>query len=425
MTEREDGLLGDITVLHVEDDSIIRFHLEAILGKRVKELISVEDGETGLEEFRRLQPDVVISDIRLPGMSGLEMIEAIREEDPEAPVIVTSAYSDVEYMLKAIELGVDKYLVKPFEPSQVQRAVIRSARSVLAHRRIAEAHRYANFLLDINPNFIATFDGDEVEYINSTFLDFMGFSSLQTFILSGRTIADFVQEVDGHQDATRRERWHREVMKKPDGESIIRLNGGDGETERACLASHNRFDDTGKVVLVLTDITKLDNERKCLAVQAKTDYLTGLSNRLSILERLDEEMARANRYGQPLSLVMFDIDDFKRVNDVHGHVAGDEVLKALASGYREHLRENDMLARWGGEEFLLLLPGCDDAQAGRVADKLLRLLREEPVGPDGGITISFGVTGYLPGEKRETVLERVDQALHQAKSGGKDRLVAL
>ncbi|EPR43603.1 response regulator receiver modulated diguanylate cyclase with PAS/PAC sensor [Desulfovibrio sp. X2] len=418
-------LLCGVSILHVEDDSIIQFHMHTILGKLVRELHCAADGLEGLELYHRLKPDVVVSDIRLPRMNGLDMIAAIRETDPEVPVIVTSAYSDADYLLKAIELGVDKYLIKPFDHRQVIRAVSRAAESMARQREVNEANRFNRILLDINPGFIVVVDQGEVEYVNRTFLEFMGYSSLEEFILAGRGIEDFIENISGHHDRTRVSQWLHEIVAAQCQDVVVRLRGPQGEESRAYLATHNRFPDTDKYVIVLTDITPIDDERRSLASQASTDHLTGICNRLRFSEVLHQELNRARRYGIPFSLAMFDIDDFKRVNDAHGHEIGDRVLIELAQLVGLNIRANDVFARWGGEEFMLAVPGCDLEQTTHMAEKLLRLMHENPVGPENGITCSFGVTSYHHGESQEHLLRRVDEALYTAKRRGKNSVVAV
>ena len=155
---------------------------------------------------------------------------------------------------------------------------------------------------------------------------------------------------------------------------------------------------------------------------AATDGLTGASNRRRFQEMLGGEMARAQRYGSPLSLVMFDVDHFKAINDHHGHQTGDRVLVELAARVRDHLRVSDHLARWGGEEFMILLPQIDQDGALRLAEKLRRLIAATPLDRVGQVTASFGVTAYDPRESAETCLHRLDAALDAAKSAGRNRV---
>lgn len=162
--------------------------------------------------------------------------------------------------------------------------------------------------------------------------------------------------------------------------------------------------------------------------QAVTDALTGLANRRHFEERLVEEIERSRRSHQPAGLLMIDIDDFKQVNDVYGHMAGDQVLREVAEVLRETAREIDLAARYGGEELALILPGADLNGAGQVGERVRAAIEAREIdveGPDGtplGVTVSVGAAalGHGPEEARSLVAA-ADEALYRAKRLGKNR----
>lgn len=156
---------------------------------------------------------------------------------------------------------------------------------------------------------------------------------------------------------------------------------------------------------------------------ATTDPLTGISNRRTFEARLDAEIARSRRYGSALSVVMFDIDHFKAINDTHGHQVGDEVLVEICQRISCHLRRTDTLARWGGEEFMVLLPHCQDNEGNNLAEKLRNLIVSQPIGPVPTASASFGVTQLEEGEDRDHLLRRLDKAMYQAKALGRNQVV--
>lgn len=155
--------------------------------------------------------------------------------------------------------------------------------------------------------------------------------------------------------------------------------------------------------------------------EATHDALTGLWNRRSGIPRLEKELARAVRYATPLSVVIFDIDLFKDVNDNHGHAAGDAVLRDLAVLADQDLRETDMLARWGGEEFLLMLPGTNVTGARTRAERLRTRIADTTLGGEHRITISAGVAELERGMGVDDLLAAADRALYTAKENGRNR----
>lgn len=160
---------------------------------------------------------------------------------------------------------------------------------------------------------------------------------------------------------------------------------------------------------------------------ANTDVLTFLPNRRKIISSLQEEVIRSNRYGTPLSVSILDLDHFKRVNDTHGHTAGDEVLRSVAARLREHIRHPDMIGRYGGEEFLIVLPNSELQAAAEQASRLCQHIRNMRIDANQhvlSVTISIGIAQFrIKQETWEGFLHRADEALYQAKELGRDRWV--
>jgi diguanylate cyclase len=156
---------------------------------------------------------------------------------------------------------------------------------------------------------------------------------------------------------------------------------------------------------------------------ANNDGLTGLQNRRRTTERLETEVARSRRYGVPLSIALCDVDHFKQVNDRFGHNMGDEVLVRVAHQLQNTLREVDLVGRWGGEEFLVLLPDTDQAGAKVVGERLRAAIEALPSfqgGPEN-ITCSVGMAVFDANDSTSGFVDRADQALYRAKKGGRNR----
>ena len=157
---------------------------------------------------------------------------------------------------------------------------------------------------------------------------------------------------------------------------------------------------------------------------AQTDDLTGLPNRRSIVKLLDDEIARGRR-GTPCSVAMIDIDWFKRINDGYGHPAGDEVLRTLAITVFANIRANDQFGRFGGEEFLLLMPGTTRDEAGLIVERLRKMVAEldwHAFAIDMAVTISAGIATLAPDDSSDAILSRADRALYTAKAAGRNRI---
>ncbi|HEY1342966.1 MAG TPA: diguanylate cyclase [Bryobacteraceae bacterium] len=170
--------------------------------------------------------------------------------------------------------------------------------------------------------------------------------------------------------------------------------------------------------------------REALREQATKDFLTRIWNRSSILEILDRELARAAREERPVGIVLSDVDKFKSINDTHGHFAGDAVLTETARRMQSSIRAYDAIGRYGGEEFLIILPGCDEPCTFGQAERMRRYLRDDPMTLGETmitVTASFGCTSILPESSlsAEALIRTADEALYRAKADGRDRVVYL
>ena len=165
------------------------------------------------------------------------------------------------------------------------------------------------------------------------------------------------------------------------------------------------------------------DQRERLEHLATIDPLTGVGNRRSMDEELDVAVANAERTGLPYALVMLDLDHFKQINDVYGHAVGDDVLTELVALIQHHTRKSDQLFRYGGEEFVLLLPGVDGNGLQSVMKSLQQTLRKRLGYSGGTVTASFGVASLRRGERVADWLARADDALYRAKTSGRDRIV--
>jgi len=162
-----------------------------------------------------------------------------------------------------------------------------------------------------------------------------------------------------------------------------------------------------------------------LELMVRTDILTGLANRLEMLNQLEIEQKRSERHKKTFSLILGDLDFFKQVNDTYGHLAGDRVLRQVAAQLRDSLRTEDVCARWGGEEFMILLPETSLQQAVIVAEKLAAAVREKEITWEQHVirlSMSFGVGEFQAGSSIDAFTQRVDNALYAAKNAGRNRV---
>jgi diguanylate cyclase (GGDEF)-like protein len=177
----------------------------------------------------------------------------------------------------------------------------------------------------------------------------------------------------------------------------------------------------GNVKIFLQDIS-IKEANQQLYHQSNTDLLTGLYNRRKVLDDLALEINKANRYDLPLSVVIIDIDYFKSVNDTYGHNVGDSVLKEFSNYFKSHLRDTDMLGRWGGEEFIIVCTNTDSRSAFTFIDRLRINIEKHSFDPVDHIAFSAGISQYSKSDQIDDTIDRADKALYLAKSSGRNRV---
>lgn len=193
--------------------------------------------------------------------------------------------------------------------------------------------------------------------------------------------------------------------------------------ERTYLVKASKIPNDENVLVVCTDITDLHREIEKNEFLAEKDALTKVYNRYKFESMLNQEIQRSNRYHTKLSLIIADVDHFKEVNDTYGHNIGDEILAKVAMLIQGKIRETDILARWGGEEFVILLPETDEAGAQQLAEKLRKLIELHAFTSVSTMTSSFGVCQYSGNATEKEFIYKADTALYQAKKLGRNRVV--
>ena len=183
------------------------------------------------------------------------------------------------------------------------------------------------------------------------------------------------------------------------------------------------------LILALNAFARLEPELRQIRRSAEQlerlayhDFLTGIANRRQVEVLAQIALASAQRRQESFSVLMLDIDHFKRINDTYGHYVGDEILRELAARLRGELRESDIFGRWGGEEFIVITPVTAAEEGQALAERLRESLKAKPLAKVHAITVSCGVANYRPGDSLDTLVNRADTALYRAKEGGRDQV---
>lgn len=292
--------------------------------------------------------------------------------------------------------------------------------AVNAEAEARASHRRAQSIIDATPDgmMIAHAGGGQLLYANRRAAEQLGVPMSE--ILT-RSLPGFFADSDAFA-ATLEQLQRRNAV---DG-TEVRLRTARGKPFWALVSVRPiDFDQQPAVLLTFADISKRKALEEQLLRLATTDSLTGAFSRRHYLEMTERELKRARRYQHPVSLLLLDIDHFKRINDTYGHAKGDHVLRVFAAHCRGALRAHDFLGRLGGEEFAVTLPQTDVAGALEIAERLRQTFTEQAIPDPRGMltfTVSIGVVECLPQDDVETALQRADTALYRAKSRGRNRV---
>lgn len=295
----------------------------------------------------------------------------------------------------------------------------------LSKQRADRGHSYYRNLLDSASEIIFVSDHQRIIEANQRFFEFYSkFDDINQFLQKHKCVCDTFIEAPGFlQPEMDGQYWLDYVLSTADIKHKAQIKK-DGEVHyfEVKVAQIDTYEKPLYSV-IMHDITEEELYRQQLEVLSETDSLTGVSNRLVFNRTLIQEIQRAHRYHSELSLLVFDIDHFKQVNDTFGHDVGDQVLVCLAERVGELLRETDVLCRIGGEEFTVIMPETNVEQAQQTAERLRVAVENLPEDSlPAPLTVSFGVAHMTRWDSDKTLFRRADDALYRAKRNGRNRV---
>jgi two-component system cell cycle response regulator len=438
--------------------------LEARLTAEYFNVVTAFSGPEALATATASPPDIILLDVMMPGMDGFEVCRRLKA-DPRTrhiPVVMVTALSDVEDRVRGLEAGADDFLTKPVNDV----ALYARIRSLVRLKMLADEWRLRQSTgaqLGISgANDIAAEKAEEARILvvddSAT-----GADRVTAALAIDRHVSEVVTSAA---EAVRKSAETQYEL------IIVSLMMRESDGLRLCAAL--RSQETTRQVPILALVEEGDHDRLARALDlgvndylvrpidknelvarvrtqirrrryqeqlradyersmslALTDTLTGLYNRRYASRHLATEVEQSKRTGKPLGLLLIDIDHFKTINDTHGHAAGDEVLRAVANRLSRHLRGFDTVARWGGEEFVVVMPEATLEVARSVAERLRRKVASGPVTISGGggdviVTVSIGVA--VTGDDVSTMddlLRAADAAMYFAKRNGRNRVATI
>ena len=448
-------------ILIVDDLAASVKVLAAKLTSEYYDVITAHDGPTALETLGRELPDLILLDVMMPGMDGFEVCRRVKKTPRTAhiPVVMVTALNDMRDRVSGLQAGADDFLTKPLNDTMLfarVRSLVRMKRTFDQWSLHQQTSRDLGFnvdqdLSDFNSRGarIVVVDTSEIQSGNIKDVlerDGHAVTVLNSYGEAAGNIAEDLPDVvvvsmDFEGDEPLRLASRLRSQEPTRQVPILLIGDAEDETNlikglelgvNDCVV--RPVDEQEIVARVRTQVRRkryqemLQSSFQQHLALALTDGLTGLHNRRYLESHLDGIVKRAGDGGHGLSLLLIDLDHFKRVNDTYGHAAGDEVLRTVARRMLRNVRGFDTAARFGGEEFVVAMPDTPLDIAYSVADRIRTKVAEEPVAlPDGrqiSVTLSAGVAvSSNPGESVADLIERADKALYMAKHDGRDRAV--
>jgi len=473
-------------VVVADDDLALVSTLSWILKEHGYEVVAVPNGENLLERLRIESPDLVLLDIMMPKVDGLQLLERIRAEPGwrDLPVLMVSSMPPEDGTVRSLEIGATDFIPKPFRMRELLARVDthlrrgRELRKVKAEATaIAEDLKQSASIVDIlhevtdslkpeeiyhilarrvaralgisRCSIIMALPGDAHGTVVAAFenpmlrnlrVELTRYPEIVKALETGRMVIVGDVESDPLFEEVRAA-WLRDGVAVPTRSVValpFRMRGEQTGVlylrsmagEKLLTREDAEFADSviSAAVAALEKahaFASVQSDRERLEQLASTDALTGCLNRRALTEALERELDRARRYSLVLTILMVDIDHFKRINDTMGHLVGDTVLRQLGDLLRREVRSVDSAARYGGEEFVIVLPETGTHGALVFAERLRQRIEQQPFGEGGtalSITVSVGVASF-PDQKitsPESFLALVDTALYRAKADGRN-----
>jgi diguanylate cyclase (GGDEF)-like protein len=462
-------------ILVVEDDKILCQHLKAGLGEEGYQVTIVNKGSDAVEQIKHHYFNVICVDLMLPDILGLDLIRSIGHKYPEICFIISTGNASVSSAIEALKVGAYDYILKPYDIEHLKLVIRRGLEKqslIMRNRELLERLEKDKTKLEI---VMDAYTKMSAIYRIEDLADFVADRAIQIVEAEKSSLLFLDEATDelvlkGSRGISKEKvPWRVKVGElvsgwvAREGEALLvsdidadprfKIFSKGGQYKSKSFISLPLKIDTQVIgVMNVTDklsetqiftetdlrylsllahqtVAQVENIRLCetLGSLAVTDALTGVFNHRYFQEQITVEIMRAERYKHPLSLLILDVDYFKTYNDQFGHLEGDRVLKHIAWVIKENVRQVDIICRYGGDEFVVILPYTDVKGAAAAAEKIRKSvgsleLVSKDVRKKVHLSVSGGLTTFRAGMKKDELVSHADQALYKAKEAGKNMI---
>jgi len=461
-------------ILIVDDDHFFREVLKDALRERYQ-VLEANSSKDALDHAVNQQPDLIILDVVMPGGCGIQACRQLKElpQTRHIPVLLFSSHDKKDGIILGLQAGADDYLTKPMSPTELLARIDIHLRSKKYYSELE--HRDLLMLLELSDSLAVSRNPMKIlRLIVEKMTEVIDVARCSIVSLNdrGELIVKVSSDLAKDAEITLQLQRYPEISQALITKQAVVVN--DIRTDPLMASVRQYVEDLGFNSIIVIPIIKkesvigtfflrtassltggvsdrvyklchlvanisanalenavlfesMKSAQEFLEEMAVRDGLTKLYNHRHFYDRLYEEFSRASRYQEPLSLIFFDVDDFKRINDTYGHFRGDEVLGKIGGCIKRVVRECDIAARYGGDEFAVLLPNTGADGADKIARRLRTIIGEQRFEnlPGETIMVSTGVSTFAAGnlESHDQLVLLADAAMYEAKSKGKGRIV--
>ncbi|KMN74425.1 diguanylate cyclase [Bacillus cereus] len=401
-----------LNVLYIENGCKHQQTIENIHPKCMFIANSFEEGEL---LFQRTKPNIII--MYVTDYSQIKYIKNMYTSQSTFIVIwdqqITKEFTDV------LALGIRNIVIAPVTPQAVLEEVNKSLYQLSLVRQVSLQQELLQTMFDFQNDLLFIVEDDEIVDCNTNFLTFFGYENLFAYREQHLVFAEHFIRENGYYSTTHDITWLDDTLSSG---RRIKMSNYEGAVSTFLLRATPLPEDLSRFIVKCTEITELDEIYQEQERLAMIDSLTEIYNRLKFQQILEVEWEKVIRNDEKIAIILFDIDNFKTVNDTYGHDFGDLALIQLAELMKSKVEQQHVFARWGGEEFIILVTNTVEKEAFQVAESLRFFIETKQFTGISKLTASFGVALYEKGTTREELMQRADIALYEAKKNGKNQV---
>lgn len=401
-----------LNVLYIENGCKHQQTIENIHPKCMFIANSFEEGEL---LFQRTKPHIII--MYVTDYSQIKYIKNMYTSQSTFIVIwdqqITKEFTDV------LALGIRNIVIAPVTPQAVLEEVNKSLYQLSLVRQVSLQQELIQTMFDFQNDLLFIVEDDEIVDCNTNFLTFFGYENLFAYREQHLVFAEHFIRENGYYSTTHDITWLDDTLSSG---RRIKMSNYEGAVSTFLLRATPLPEDLSRFIVKCTEITELDEIYQEQERLAMIDSLTEIYNRLKFQQILEVEWEKVIRNDEKIAIILFDIDNFKTVNDTYGHDFGDLALIQLAELMKSKVEQQHVFARWGGEEFIILVTNTVEKEAFQVAESLRFFIETKQFTGISKLTASFGVALYEQGTTREELMQRADIALYEAKKNGKNQV---